>query len=95
MSATLRAIREAGAAGRPVSGMPFACVSRNAEEPLPVMDSNYVPLASRTADELQANAEELRRMAGTATTDDVMRALLTLADRYASLAERRRTGAHR
>jgi hypothetical protein len=95
MSQTLRAIRVAGAAGRQVTGTPFACISGAGEDLLPVMDSNYVPLASRTAEELQANAEELRRMAATATTDDVIRALLKLADRYAALAESRRAGADR
>ncbi|HME20558.1 MAG TPA: hypothetical protein VKI44_04220 [Acetobacteraceae bacterium] len=54
------------------------------------MDSVYVPLAQRTADQLQANADELRRMAATASTTDVAKALLTLADRYAALAEKRR-----
>jgi hypothetical protein len=56
------------------------------------MDSVYVPLAHRTADQLQANAEELRRMAATATTAAVAKALLTLADRYAELAAKRRSG---
>jgi hypothetical protein len=46
---------------------------------------------AKTFDQLVANAEELRRMAHTATTADVARALLTLADRYAALAARRRT----
>ena len=55
------------------------------------MDSTYVPLAQRTADQLEANAEELRRMAATATTAAVAKALLTLADRYAALAEKRRS----
>jgi hypothetical protein len=54
------------------------------------MDSVYVPLAQRTADQLQANAEELRHMAATATTAAVAMALLKLADRYAALAEKRR-----
>ncbi|HEY2616339.1 MAG TPA: hypothetical protein VGI78_03275 [Acetobacteraceae bacterium] len=55
------------------------------------MDSVYVPLSQRTADQLQAKADELRRMAATASTTDVAKALLTLADRFAVLAERRRT----
>ena len=42
------------------------------------------------ADQLQTKADELRRMAATASTADVVNALLTLADRYASLAEKRR-----
>ena len=57
------------------------------------MDSVYVPLGQRTADQLQANAEELRRMARTATTAAVAMALLALADRHAALAEKRRSGA--
>ena len=51
---------------------------------------SYVPLSQRTANELQANANELCRMAATATTADVAKALLTLADRYATLAAKRR-----
>ena len=95
MSQVQRAIRGVGAAGRQIAAMPFACVTGQAEEPIPVMDSNYIPLASRTADQLQANAEDLRRMATTASTDDVRRALLTLAERYAALAEKRRGGGDR
>jgi hypothetical protein len=55
------------------------------------MDSAWVPLTERSSQTLQAKADELRRMAGTASTLDVMRALLTLADRYTALAEKRRT----
>jgi hypothetical protein len=58
--------------------------------PALAMDAIYVPLAQRTADQLQTKADELRRMAATASTADVVNALLTLADRYASLAEKRR-----
>jgi hypothetical protein len=57
------------------------------------MDSVYVPLSQRTADQLQAKADELRQMAATARTFDVTKALLTLADRYAALAQQRRTEA--
>ncbi len=56
----------------------------------PVMNARYVPLSQRTADQLQANADELRRMAATAGTTDVAKALLTLAGRYAALAAKRR-----
>jgi hypothetical protein len=49
----------------------------------------YVPLSQRSSDQLLARAEELRRMAQTATTTDVARALLTLADRYSALAAKR------
>lgn len=56
----------------------------------PVAHAHYVPLSQRTANELQANANELCRMATTATTTDVAKALLTLADRYATLAAKRR-----
>jgi hypothetical protein len=45
---------------------------------------------SETADQLQVNADESRRMAATASTADVVTALLTLADRYAALAKKRR-----
>jgi hypothetical protein len=53
------------------------------------MESAWVPLADRSSVELQARADELRRMAATATTQDVMTALLNLANRYATLAARR------
>ena len=51
---------------------------------------DYVPLSQRTSDHLLANAAELRRMAQTATTADIMRALTSLVDRYAALAIKRR-----
>ena len=54
------------------------------------MDSVWVPLAQRSSRELQSKADELRLMAGTARTHDVAVALLTLADRYEALAEKRR-----
>jgi hypothetical protein len=54
------------------------------------MHSVYIPLAQRTSDQLQASADELRKMAMTATTAEVARALLTLADRYTELAAKRR-----
>ena len=50
----------------------------------------YVPLSRRNSDQLLANAAELRHMARTATTADVVKALANLADRYAKLAMRRR-----
>ena len=53
-------------------------------------DTLHIPLAQRTSDELAAHAHQLRCMAATASTAEVMRALLTLADRYAALAEQRR-----
>ena len=55
-------------------------------------DTVHIPLAQRTSDQLMAHARQLRRMAATASTADVMRALLTLADRYTALAEQRRSG---
>lgn len=55
----------------------------------------YVPLSERTSGELLAKAEEMRRMAQTARTADVAKALVTLADRYSALAARRRAEAHR
>ena len=58
------------------------------------MDSVFVPPSQRTADQLQAKADELRGMAATASTADVAKALLTLADRYAALAKKRRTEAN-
>jgi len=53
------------------------------------MALDHIPLSERAADELLARAAELRLMAETATTADVMQALLTLADRYVALAEKR------
>jgi hypothetical protein len=53
------------------------------------MPSDHVPLSARAVDDLLARAAELRAMAETATTADVMRALLVLADRYVALAEKR------
>jgi hypothetical protein len=50
----------------------------------------YVPLSRRNSDQLLANAAELRHMARTATTADVVKALTTLANRYAALAAKRR-----
>lgn len=53
----------------------------------------YVPLSERTCHQLLARAEELRRMSQTATTTDVARALVTLADRYTALVAKRETEA--
>jgi len=53
-------------------------------------NGEYIPLSQRTSDQLLANAAELRHMAWTATTADVVKALANLADRYAKLAMRRR-----
>jgi hypothetical protein len=69
---------------------PFIGQERHSETAAPAMTSSYIPLAQRTSDQLRANADELRRMAATATTEDIMRALLTLANRYAALAAERR-----
>ena len=55
----------------------------------PGAQGQYVPLSKRSSDQLLARAEELRGMAQTATTTDVARALVTLADRYAALAAKR------
>jgi hypothetical protein len=48
-----------------------------------------VPLAQRSATELQAKAEELLRMSETARTADTRDALRRLAGRFAMLAETR------
>lgn len=53
-------------------------------------DGEYIPLSQRSSNQLLANAAELRHMARTATTADVVKALTILADRYAALAARRR-----
>jgi hypothetical protein len=65
---------------------------KHAVTPFPAMDAVWVPLSQRHSDELRAKADELRRMAVTASSVDVATALLTLADRYAALAEARRAG---
>jgi hypothetical protein len=54
------------------------------------MDTVWVPLAQRSSSELHAKADELRQMAATAHTMDVSTALLSLADRYEALAQKRR-----
>ena len=71
--------------------IPFIDQAHHSETAAPAVTSSYIPLAQRTSDQLQANAHELRRMAATATTEDIMRALLTLANRYAALAAERQT----
>ena len=73
----------------PPTEFPFVCISKHSTHTLQIMQSSYVPLADRTADQLKEHAEELRRMAATASTPDVRRALLSLADRYAGLADKR------
>jgi hypothetical protein len=50
---------------------------------------NFVPLSQRPIGALRARAEELRLMARTATTVGTQIALLTLADRFDDLADRR------
>ena len=85
-----RTVTSAVAAGCQATGIQFICIAKRVMSSLSIMDSVYVPLAQRTADQLQARADELRRMAATASTADVVTALLTLADRYAALAEQRR-----
>ena len=89
MSQVPRAAARAVAASQQAAHIPFICVSKPSMTQLSEMNLGYIPLAQRTSDELRANAVELRNMAATATTPDVVRALLTLADRYAALAESR------
>jgi hypothetical protein len=55
---------------------------------LTVMQMNWTPISDRTSEELWTRAAELRRMAETATTREVMEALLRLADRFESAASR-------
>ena len=52
------------------------------------MQMNWVPVSDRTAEELWIRGAELRRMAETATTREVMEALLRLADRFETAASR-------
>ena len=55
---------------------------------LAVMQMHWIPISDRTAQELWVRAAELRRMAETATTREVMEALLRLADRFETAASR-------
>ena len=55
---------------------------------LAVMQMHWIPISDRTAQELWVRAAELRRMAETATTREVMEALLRLADRFESAGSR-------
>ena len=88
------AVSTTAAANYRAAGTRFSCRQMLAVTAPSDNGSAYIPLAQRTSDELQAKAEELRHMASTATTADVMKALLTLADRYAELAAKRRAGAN-
>ena len=90
MSHMPRTVRCPTVTGLRETGIRFVCNPRLPVGTTKTMDVGYVPVSKRTAQELQANADELRRMAVTATTVEVMKALLTLADRFAALAEKRR-----
>ncbi len=85
-----RTVRSLAAADGQAIRFPFACIPKHSMTATETIEAQYVPLSQRTSDQLLANAEELRRMARTATTFDVARALMTLADRYAALAAKRR-----
>lgn len=76
-----------GAGSEPSICMPFCAVTEQAAR-----DAVYIPVSQRSSRQLLARAAELRGMATTATTEDVARALLTLADRYAGLAAKRVEG---
>jgi hypothetical protein len=90
MSHMPRAVPRTAAADCQSSGNHSVPTTTHFMASFPVSHARYVPLSQRTANELQANANELCRMAATATTAEVAKALLTLADRYATLAARRR-----
>jgi hypothetical protein len=90
MSHMPRAVPRTAAADCQYSGNHSVQSTTHFMTSFPVAHAHYVPLSQRTATELQANANELCRMAATATTTDVAKALLTLADRYAALAAKRR-----
>ena len=53
------------------------------------MEFPYVPLSKRAPRELRSRAEELLRMAATATTQHTKVSLETLARRFMELARRR------
>jgi len=48
-----------------------------------------MPVSARTVAELTKTAAELRRMAATATTEDVTSSLLRLAERYEAVVRQR------
>jgi hypothetical protein len=85
----LPADRPADGIGSQTVTLPVMCGNRSDDACWSTAGA-YVPLGQRTANELLANACELRRMAATATTQDVVKALLGLADRYAALSQQRR-----
>jgi hypothetical protein len=54
------------------------------------MEESYdMPVSARTVAELTKTAAELRRLAATASTEDVMHSLLRLAERYETVAQQR------
>ena len=77
-----RSVQEALAAGNP-------CSKIGAMPAYDVMDSSYVPLSKRAPAELRRRADELLRMAATATTQHTRISLETLAARFLALADRR------
>lgn len=56
--------------------------SREITPPSTLGAATWRPLSERSAAELRAQAAEYRRMATTATTEQVMRSLRDLADRF-------------
>jgi hypothetical protein len=50
------------------------------------MAAKYVPISDQPVEEVRARAIGLRAMAATASTRDVMEALLKLAERYEEVA---------
>lgn len=52
-------------------------------------DIGFAPISAQSEHQLRKKAVELRRMASTATTEDVKHALLRLAERYDTIARRR------
>lgn len=76
-----RSMHQALAAGHP-------CPKIGAMSVCDVMDS-YVPLSQRAPAELRRRADELLRMAETATTPHTKTSLETLAQRFLALADHR------
>lgn len=78
----VQSVREAMAMGSP-------CPKIGAMPAYDVMDSAYIPLSKRAPAELRRRADELLRMAATATTQHTKTSLETLAARFKALADRR------
>ncbi len=67
----------------------MSMTSREISPPSKLDAATWRPLSERSVAELRAQAAEYRRMATTATTEQVMRSLRDLADRFDRTADQR------